>query len=47
MSKNQKTVLHSRPLQGKDDSQPRRVMGGYQPLISEFSPKKPPPNPPR
>ena len=47
MSKNKKAVLSSRTIHRKDGHQPKRVIGGYQPLTSEFSPKKPPSNPPK
>ena len=46
MRKNKKSVLPSRTLCEKAVHQPRRVIGGYQPLTSDFSPKKPP-SPPR
>ena len=47
MGKNKKPVLPSRTLHGKDGPPPRRVIGGYQPLTGEFSPIKPPSNPPK
>ena len=45
MRKNKKAVLPSRTLCEKAVHQPRHVIGGYQPLASDFSPTKPPPPP--
>lgn len=47
MMRKKKSALPSRTLCEKAVHQPRRVIGGYQPLTSEFSPKKPPSNPPK